>query len=152
MSHDPCSRSAVNACWFPAMSSSAMRRVSSGVSGGNPVTLTGTNLPLTSMCGRLPGEKIRSLTRVEARSIAESNIAAGIGGFTTLGVAAVGTGTFVGLSRGALLTLPAYVVGVSCTSNQGHGHSSRNTDLVFAQESGATTFPQASAHCVTYNV
>src|SRR5216683_6455951 len=118
MSHDPCSRNAVNACWFPPMSSSAMRRVSSGVSGGNPVILTGTNLPLTSICGRLPGEKIRSLTRVDARSIAESNVAAGIGGLATVEV--VGTGTFVGLSRGVLLTLPAYVVGVSCTSDQGH--------------------------------
>ena len=57
-----------------------MRRVSSGPSGNNPVIVTGTNWPLTSICGRLPGEKIKSLTRVEARSIAESKAAAGIAG------------------------------------------------------------------------
>ena len=47
-----------------------MRRVSSGPSGNNPVIVTGTNWPLTSICGRLPGEKIKSLTRVEAAGIA----------------------------------------------------------------------------------
>ena len=82
-------------------SSSAIRRVSWGVSGGNPVILTGTKLPLTSMCGRLPGEKIRSLTRVEARNIAESKAAAGIG----LAETVLGTGTLAGLSRGVLLAL-----------------------------------------------
>src|SRR6202045_446000 len=76
-----------------------MRRVSWGVSGGNPVILTGTKLPLTSMCGKLPGEKIRSLTRVEARNIAESKDAAGIG----LAETVLGTGTLAGLSRGSSL-------------------------------------------------
>jgi hypothetical protein len=75
--------------------------VSSGVSGGNPVILTGTNLPLTSMCGRLLGEKIRSLTRVEARNIAESKVAAGIG----LAETVLGTGILAGLARGVLLVL-----------------------------------------------
>jgi hypothetical protein len=63
---------------------------------GNPVILTCTNCPLTSMCGKLPGEKIRSLTRVEARSIAESKVAAGIAG---LGTTEVGTEILAGVSR-----------------------------------------------------
>lgn len=48
------------------------------------------------MCGRLPGEKIKSLTRVEARSIAESKVAAGIAVLD-----AVGTGVeiFAGIFR-----------------------------------------------------
>lgn len=96
MSHEPCSRSAVKACWFPPISSSAIRRVSSGPSGGNPVILTGTNWPLTSMCGRLPGEKIKSLTRAEARNIADSNFAAGIAGLTVVGP---GTEILAGISR-----------------------------------------------------
>jgi hypothetical protein len=66
------------------MSSLAMRLVSSGVSGGNPVILTGTNSPLTSICGRLPGEKIKSLTRLDARSIALSKAAAGMRGLDVL--------------------------------------------------------------------
>src|SRR6267378_3557881 len=131
MSHDPCSRSAVSACWLPPMSSSAIRRVSSAPRGGNPVIFTGTNWPLTSMCGRLPGEKIRSLTRVEARSIAESKVAAGIG----LATAVLGTGTLAGLSRGVLLTLPAYVPARVSSSDQGHGtrHGKTMLSLDFGQ-------------------
>lgn len=95
-SHEPCSRSAVNACWFPAMSSSAIRRVSSLPRGGIPVILTGTSWPLTSICGWLPGEKIRSLTRAEARNIAESKAGAGIAGLAT---ASLSMGALVALSR-----------------------------------------------------
>src|ERR1700738_4323639 len=83
------------------MSSSAIRRVSWGVRGGDPAFLAGPNLPPTSMCGRLPGEKIRSLTRVEARNIAESKVAAGIG----LAESGLGRGILAGLSRGVLLVL-----------------------------------------------
>jgi hypothetical protein len=39
----------------------------------NPGIFTGTSCPLTSTCGKLPGEKIRSLTRVETWSISKSN-------------------------------------------------------------------------------
>ena len=95
-SHEPCSRRAVKACWLPAMSSSAMRRVSSEPSDGNPVIFTGTNWPLTSIWGRPPGEKIRSLTRVEARNIAESKAGAGIAGLATT---SLGTRALVGVFR-----------------------------------------------------
>jgi hypothetical protein len=58
--------------------------------------VTGTNWPLTSMCGRLPGEKIKSLTRVEARSIAKSKAAAGI---TCLVTTVLGAEMFAGTFR-----------------------------------------------------
>ena len=63
-----------DSCWFPPMSSSAMRRVSSGPSGNNPVIVTGTNWPLTSICGRLPGEKIKSLTALKRAALLRARL------------------------------------------------------------------------------
>ena len=57
-----------------------MRRVSSGASICNPGIFTGTNWPFTSTWGKLPREKIRSLTRFETWSIAKSNAGVGIAG------------------------------------------------------------------------
>ncbi len=80
MSHDPWSFSADMACLLPHMSSCAIRLVSSGDRNWSCGIGTGTNLPLTSTCGRLPGEKIRSLTRSETCSIANNNAGVGIAG------------------------------------------------------------------------
>jgi len=65
-----------------------MRRVSSGVSIVSPGSLTGINCPLTSTCGKLPGERIKSLTRGETRSMASSNPCVGITCLTAGGTAA----------------------------------------------------------------
>jgi len=73
-----------------------MRRVSSAPSGGIPRIVTGTNCPLTSMCGRLPGEKTKSLTRAEAFSIAESKVGAGIAASAAVGLGPV---TLIGVSK-----------------------------------------------------
>lgn len=72
-----------------------MRRGSSGQSGDDPVIFTGTNWPLTSTCGRLPGEKIKSLTRLDAFNIVESKAAAGIAALP----GAVGVATLAEVSR-----------------------------------------------------
>src|SRR5579862_540765 len=71
-SHDPCSRNAVNACLLFPSRSPAMRRVSSTDMTGSSRILTAIRRPLTSICGGLPGEKIRSLTLGALRSITAS--------------------------------------------------------------------------------
>ena len=47
----------------------AIPAVWAGVSFSKPAILTGTNFPANSICGGLPGLKIRSLTLADARSI-----------------------------------------------------------------------------------
>src|SRR5580700_7110331 len=96
MSHDPkfCNESV--ACWLPSISSWAMRKVSSGVSGGIPDILTGVSLPESSTIGKLPGDRMRSLTLLETPSIASNRDGVGTGldtGPTGVGalVAAVST-------------------------------------------------------------
>ena len=51
------------------MMSLAIPAVWAGVSFSKPEILTGTNFPANSICGGLPGLKIRSLTLSDARSI-----------------------------------------------------------------------------------
>jgi hypothetical protein len=58
--------------------------------------LSGTSWPLISTCGALPGEKIKSLTRVEARIMADSNAVVGMVRFATTFSC---TGTSVAVSR-----------------------------------------------------
>src|SRR5215469_4720900 len=70
MSHDPCSRSVLIACLLLPIRSAAIRRVSSAVRVVTPATCTLVNCPYTSTWGGRPGEKIRSLTLSDARSIA----------------------------------------------------------------------------------
>src|SRR5271166_777171 len=79
MSHDPrfCKESV--ACWLPAISSYAIRRVSSGVNGAIPEILTGVNSPESSTAGKLPGDRIRSLTLPETPSMASNNAGVGTG-------------------------------------------------------------------------
>ena len=74
-----------------------MRRVSSGVNGGMPGILTGVNFPESSTMGKLPGDKIRSLTLLDTPSMASNT--AGVG----IGLAANTTG--VGAFWGAVATL-----------------------------------------------
>src|ERR1700688_5036078 len=56
-----------------------MRRVSSGVNGAMPEILTGGNLPESSTIGKLPGDRIRSLTLLETLSMASNRTGVGIG-------------------------------------------------------------------------
>ena len=84
-----------------------MRHVSSGHRACNPWIRTGTNWPFTSTRGRLPGEKIRSLTRGATWSIANNN--AGVG-MVSLGaavaLAAGGVGSVVKGYSGSLADYP----------------------------------------------
>jgi hypothetical protein len=65
-----------------------MRRVSSGVNGAIPEILTGVNLLESSTIGKLPGDRIRSLTLLETLSIASNR--AGVGTGLETGGAGVG--------------------------------------------------------------
>src|SRR5580698_5538443 len=56
-----------------------MRRVSSGVNGVIPEIFTGVNFPESSTIGKLPGDRMRSLTFVETPSIASNRAGIGIG-------------------------------------------------------------------------
>ncbi len=62
------SKLSMAACWF-AMINFAMLAVCAGVSFSNPGMRTGWSFPVSSICGGRPGEKIRSLTLSETRSI-----------------------------------------------------------------------------------
>src|ERR1035438_5742182 len=79
MSHDPWVCKASVACLLSPISSEAMRRVSSGVNGVIPEILTGVNFPESSTIGKLPGDRMRSLTLVETPSIASNRAGIGIG-------------------------------------------------------------------------
>src|SRR5258706_1986443 len=68
-----------------------MRRVSSGVNGAIPEILTGVNLPESSTMGKLPGERIRSLTLLETPSMASNRAGVGMG----LDAGATGVGAFL---------------------------------------------------------
>ena len=56
-----------------------MRRVSSGVSGPIPEILTGDNWPESSTMGKLPGERMRSLTLLSTPSMANNSAGVGTG-------------------------------------------------------------------------
>src|SRR5579863_1623077 len=71
-----------------------MRRVSSGVRGGIPEILTGTSLPDSSTTGKLPGERIRSLTLADTLSMVNKSAGVGIGLASGLGA----EGTAAGLA------------------------------------------------------
>ena len=69
-----------------------MRRVSSGVNGPIPEILTGDNLPESSTMGKLPGDRMRSLTLLETPSMASNRAGVGTGfDVGTTGVGAVFT-------------------------------------------------------------
>jgi len=86
-------RSLSNATRLVPMNSPAMRVVSSAVSIGTCSIFTGTSWPLSSTCGGRPGEKMRSLTFFETRSMAESSA---VVGKAALAAAAGAAGTPVG--------------------------------------------------------
>lgn len=67
------------------------------------------------MCGRLPGEKIRSLTRFDARSIAESKVAAGIADFVGVGT---GVEIFAGMFRALSSLEPSFQLMLSRERSQ----------------------------------
>src|SRR5580698_375378 len=107
MSQEPCCCKAAIACWLLPISSPAMRCVSSAVRAVSPAIFTGTNWPLSSTWGKLAGEKIRSLTRLPACSIANSSAGVGItclggaGAVTTAAAAAeLAPGNVGGFDKG----------------------------------------------------
>src|ERR1700692_4585859 len=78
-----------------------MRRVSSGVNGAIPEILTGVNLPESSTIGKLPGDRIKSLTLVETLSMASNRAGVGTGLETD--------GTGVGAVWAAVSTLESFL-------------------------------------------
>src|ERR1700693_4805958 len=78
-----------------------MRRVSSGVNGAIPEILTGVNLPESSTIGKLPGDRIRSLTLLETLSMASNRAGVGTGLETD--------GTAVGAVLAAVSTLESFL-------------------------------------------
>src|ERR1041385_4810587 len=76
-----------------------MRTVSSGRSIGRPSIFTGVSWPLSSTCGGRPGEKIRSLTDGDTRSIVARTPC--VGGAGAAAGAAAGAG-IAGVATGVL--------------------------------------------------
>src|SRR3989338_3719688 len=90
MSQEPCERSVSKACLLGPIRSVAMRTVSSGRSIASPSIFTGVSRLLSSTCGGRPGEKIKSLTCGETRSMVASTIGVGTGA-AAAGAAPAGT-------------------------------------------------------------
>src|ERR1700680_2611745 len=89
-----------------------MRRVSSGVNGAIPEILTGVNLPESSTIGKLPGDRIRSLTLLETLSMASNRAGVGTGLETD--------GTGVGAVLAAVSTLESFLtLGMICERDVG---------------------------------